>query len=546
MKKNIPLILICFFLSVLILNTSFQNSMNEMVRMESEYLIPGLINGLKSELSDTGKNTMVIHGEKLAMGHETGQYYKLQGFRPAWTTFNHLNANGLKMINLVEHAREYGLEPGHYHLAALREMQQRLGDEKARSEHAVLRQQMEIMMTDAAMLFMVHLHAGYVASDSIQSMSWTGTLPVLLSEGTKKDKLIENILAVQPRFIGYVQLQQAAARFVDQTRLTDDWLEISDPEKDSVLFMDQVKQILIKLGYANNKAQEGEILAGLKEFQLYHGFEPDGRVGKNTLEALKMSSLYHYRMLALNLDRLRKQDNSGDNLLYVNIPAYHLKIFRENRFQDVYRVIVGNPKTPTPQLTSKVERIIANPVWDVPESITKNELLPKIKADTGYLKRNRFRLINKQNKTVSYEALNLDGISDAQFGYTLRQEASSDNALGKVKFIFANPYSVYLHDTPARTLFSKDIRDLSHGCIRVQNPEKLADYMLRTIQADSTDICRLIERGTHREFNLGAAIPIRISYVTCDTDEKGNLFFYKDIYGIDQKELAALAPYMGI
>jgi len=309
--------------------------------------------------------------------------------------------------------------------------------------------------------------------------------------------------------------------------------------------MNQVKQVLIKLGYINKNCHDTEIGAALKEFQLHHGFEPDGKTGKNTLEALKMTSLYRYRMLALNLDRLRKQDNSVDNLLYVNIPAYRLKIFKENQLQDIYRVIVGNPQTPTPQLTSKVERIIANPVWDVPESITKNELLPRIKSDTGYLKRNHFRLINKQNRKVSYETIDPNMMSDAEFGYTLRQEASSDNALGRVKFIFSNPYAVYLHDTPGKTLFSKDVRDLSHGCIRVQNPEKLAEYMVRVIQSDSTDICRLIEKGIHREINLSTAIPIHISYITCETDEKGSLFFYKDIYGIDQKELAEMANYIG-
>jgi murein L,D-transpeptidase YcbB/YkuD len=286
--------------------------------------------------------------------------------------------------------------------------------------------------------------------------------------------------------------------------------------------------------------------AGLMEFQQHHGLEPDGRAGKYTLEALRMTTLYHYRMLALNLDRLRKQENSSVHLLYVNIPAYKLKVFRDNHLQESYRVIVGDPKTPTPQMTSSVERIISNPTWHVPKSILRNEMLLKIKSDSGYLKRNRFKLVDKHNRTVSYESIDMARISDEDFGYTLRQDAGSDNALGKVKFIFSNPYAVYMHDTPGKALFSKDIRALSHGCIRVQNPEKLADYMVRMVQTDTTDIGRLIEKGVRREINLSTAIPIRISYITCDVDEKGDLYFYKDIYGIDQYELDKLAPYMGI
>jgi L,D-transpeptidase YcbB len=542
-----PFFLIGLFSTILFLNTSFQISRNEMERIESVFLVHDFMNGLKIDLSDTVIHDLaVLDGEEITLYNEVRKYYSLRSFRPAWTIHNRLNENGAKLISLFEHAREYGLEPVHYHIVALREIQDQLIQDKSYSSHAVLREKAEMMLTDAAMKIMVNLHLGYGAFDTMRSSAWIENLPALLLEGNNQNKVIENILAVQPRFIEYVHLQQATCTFVRQTQLTDDWQKITEPGKDSALFINQVKQVLIKLGYINNNCHDTEIGAGLKKFQMHHGFEPDGKAGKNTLEALKMTSLYRYRMLALNLDRLRKQDHSGSNLLYVNIPAYQLKIFRENHLQDIYRVIVGNPKTPTPQLTSRVERIIANPTWDVPESITRNELLPKIKADTGYLKRNHFRLINKQNRKVSYETIDLDKITDEEFGYTLRQESSSDNALGRVKFIFSNPYAVYLHDTPAKTLFSKDVRDLSHGCIRVQNPEKLADYMVRVIQSDSTNICRLIENGTHREFNLSAAIPIHISYITCDTDENGNLFFYNDIYGIDQKELAELVAYIGI
>ncbi len=224
-------------------------------------------------------------------------------------------------------------------------------------------------------------------------------------------------------------------------------------DKDSVEFYNQVKNALVRLGYAHKNCGKKEIMEGLKEFQVHHGLESDGRPGKNTLEALQMTTLYHYRMLALNLDRLRKQDNSEMHLLYVNIPAYKLKVFRQNKLMDTYRVIVGTPKTPTPQLVSKVERVIANPVWDVPTSIAQNELLPKIKADSGYLRRNRFRLVDRNNKTVNSQQIDMDQISNAE--YFIRQDASSDNALGKVKFIFSNPYSVYLHDTPGKMLVCK-------------------------------------------------------------------------------------------
>ncbi len=541
-----PIIHIALFIFVLILSTSFQSGRNEMVRIESEYLVPDLINGMKTTLSETaGQSRTGKNNESIVLYNEVRQFYALHAYRPAWTSFNHLNRNGESLVSLIENAREYGLEPAHYHIDKLREIQLQIKDDGNRSQHGQNRMELEMLLTDAALKLMVNLHGGYRAFDStLLSSGWISTLPAILIQGIKQGKPVEHILSVQPRFIEYAQLQAATVNFVRSTSLSDDTLFIAEADKDSVEFYNQVKNALVRLGYAEKNSRKEEIVAGLKEFQQHHGLESDGRPGMNTLEALRMTTLYHYRMLALNLDRLRKQENSEMHLLYVNIPAYQLKVFRQNKLMDTYRVIVGTPKTPTPQLVSKVERVIANPVWDVPTSIAQNELLPKIKADSGYLRRNNFRLVDRHNKTVNSKEIDIDRISNAE--YFIRQDASSDNALGKVKFIFSNPYAVYLHDTPGKTLFAKDTRDMSHGCVRLQNPEKLAEYLVNVVQSDSTDISGLINRGIRREFNLAIAVPIHISYITCDADEKGNLYFYRDIYGIDEKELAELQPFMGI
>ncbi len=541
-----PIIHIALFIFVLILSTSFQSGRNEMVRIESEYLVPDLINGLKTTLSETANQSRTgKNNESIVLNNEVGQFYALHAYRPAWTSFNHLNRNGASLISLIENAREYGLEPAHYHIDKLREIQLQIKDDGNRSQHIQNRMELEMLLTDAALKLMVNLHSGYRAFDStLLSSGWISTLPAILIQGIRQGNPVEHILSVQPRFIEYAQLQAATVNFVRSTSLSDDTLFIAEADKDSVEFYNQIKNALVRLGYAEKNSRKEEIVAGLKEFQQHHGLESDGRPGMNTLEALRMTTLYHYRMLALNLDRLRKQENSEMHLLYVNIPAYQLKVFRQNKLMDTYRVIVGTPKTPTPRFVSKVERVIANPVWDVPTSIAQNELLPKIKADSGYLRRNNFRLVDRHNKTVNSQEIDIDRISSAE--YFIRQDASSDNALGRVKFIFSNPYAVYLHDTPGKALFAKDTRDMSHGCVRLQNPEKLAEYLVNVVQSDSTDISGLITRGIRREFNLAVAVPIHISYVTCAADEKGNLYFYRDIYGIDEKELAELQPFMGI
>jgi murein L,D-transpeptidase YcbB/YkuD len=233
-------------------------------------------------------------------------------------------------------------------------------------------------------------------------------------------------------------------------------------------------------------------------------------------------------------------------MLYVNIPAYRLKIYESNAVKDTYRVIVGNPKTPTPLLTGNMERIIANPMWYVPRKIAVNEILPKLKSDSTYLARNGFKVLDKNHNVINAADIDMNNIKEQDFNYTFRQNRGTDNSLGLVKFIFSNPYAVYLHDTPGKSLFSKDLRAFSHGCVRVQNPEKLAHYILQRFNSDTTDFAALMQTGRHREFTIQASLPIKITYITCEGDDNGHVYFYKDIYERDEKELELLAKFMGI
>ncbi len=412
---------------------------------------------------------------------------------------------------------------------------------------AVIDFNLELLLTDAAFRLMINLHAGYLPLDSaIYATEWVSKLPEILMKGITSGKVIENLQSVEPGFFEYSRLRKATERYIRANSLSNEDNEIGYPNKDSLVLLSQIKIALVASRYLNSTASDAEFTQALRMFQKYHGLVPDGKPGINTIEALKKNSLYSYRMLALNLDRLRKSQFSGADLLYVNIPAYSLKIFHENNLMDTFRVIVGSPSSPTPLLSGVMEKIIANPVWYVPKSIAINEMLPKIKADSNYLERNGFRVLDKNYHVVNNESLNLNDLSENNFDYTFRQSRGSDNSLGQVKFIFSNPYAVYLHDTPGRSLFSKDLRAFSHGCVRVQHPERLAGYILSEINADTTNIAQLITIGQQREFKITAPLPIHITYITCEADDKGQVYFYKDIYGIDSKELAALSSFMGI
>ena len=543
-----PFILFFSLALILLLSTSYLQSPKKQNDMGFEYLTPAGIDSFRNTLSNfTVPDEPIIHGEKMMLFESVRNFYLLDGNKPVWTHARGISRRTDNLLELIDRAREYGLEPAHYHVPVLRELQQAMVNHSQEDEGNAIKAEFELLMTDALLGFMVNLHTGYAPVDSaLLSQDWFTTLPSVLHEGIRHGNIRESLLSLQPRFIEYTRLQKATEKYLHGNPLTDQWPSINCPVTDSTLLRKQIREILITLGYFGRNNPVNDITEALKEFQLYHGLEPDGKPGINTIEALGQSSMFRYKKLALNLDRLRKQGIPDSALLYVNIPAYQLKIFNHNELVDTFRVIVGHPSTPTPRLTGTMVTIVTNPVWFVPRKIAMNEILPKIKSDSGYLKRNGFKILDENYRTVSESSINMAELSADNFNYTFRQNRGSDNSLGKVKFLFSNPYAIYLHDTPGKALFSKDIRAFSHGCIRVKDPERLAGYIIREINTDTTNIDNLIRSGRHYDINIAGRLPIYVRYITCEADETGNVYYYKDIYGIDEKEQEIFTPLMGI
>lgn len=527
-------LVIALFAVVPFLSMSHYQFRHELTGSTSVIFAPGVVDSLKKALASgaiTGNRTISM-GKPLNM-EIIRNFYSGNGYKPVWIRDNGLNGRATSLMYLIGNARAYGLDPDHYHASAITNLQWEF-ETDTRNNDNLLGAELEILLTDAAFRFMVNLRYGYGPFDTLKVLT---ELPEKLKQGVANGRIINSILSVQPGFIEYKRLQRATEKFIGSALLTDEWVEINQPVSDSSVFYEQIGEVLKMLGYMDRQNKNTEIREALKQFQHFHGLTPDGRAGKNTVDALELTTLYKYRTLALNLDRFRKQRIPDSNQLLVNIPAYRLKIFEGNRLVDTFRVIVGNPSSPTPLLTARMEKIIANPVWYVPRSITMQEILPKLKTDSTYLTRNNMKILDGNYKQVDQETLNLAEATEEGFNYTLRQDRGSDNSLGQVKFVFSNPYSVYLHDTPGKQMFLKDLRAFSHGCVRVKDPERLAGYIIREINAGSTNINELIAAGTHQEIAITAPLLINIMYITCEADEQGNLYFYKDIYGIDRKEL---------
>jgi len=348
-------------------------------------------------------------------------FYSKQNFRPVWTSNTAMSDQAIVLLGLLDKAEMYGLEPSLFPVCKIRNELELMQKKDIRSKYLASRMNLELLLTDASFRFMVFLKMGYHEFDStLFSLPATASLPLYLINTMASDDFEKGILAVQPTFIEYRNLQQALVKFLNKTERTNVRVFFPDPSIDSALFRQSIERVLINLGYLKPGSTDESFILSIKKFQYYHGLEQDGKSGKNTCEALAQSTKDKYRQIALNLDRLRKENLTAEQFIYVNIPAYQMRIYKKNIIIGNSKVIVGAVKTPTPMVSSKIERIITNPEWQVPRSITLNEMLPKLKSDSGYLNRNRLRLIDKNRNTVAYNQVDWNAVSDDTFDFTIR------------------------------------------------------------------------------------------------------------------------------
>jgi murein L,D-transpeptidase YcbB/YkuD len=284
-------------------------------------------------------------------------------------------------------------------------------------------------------------------------------------------------------------------------------------------------------------AADEALMAATRRFQERHGLVVDGIIGRRTVATMNITAAVRAEQLSLGYDRLRalakRLPATG---VVINIPAASLQLMENGRVVLTSRVIVGRPDWPTPELDSEIGEIEVNPYWTVPARIVRRELLPRIAADPRFLAANRMRVLNG-NGGGEVGAEKVDWTRFLALGYRLRQEPGLDNPLGTVKFLFPNPYDVYLHDTPAKRLFGRAGRAFSHGCVRVNRAFDLAARLLRGDPAwTAGDLRAAIDGGRTRRVRLARPVPIRTVYLTAWAAADGAVQFRPDLYGRDAAE----------
>lgn len=284
---------------------------------------------------------------------------------------------------------------------------------------------------------------------------------------------------------------------------------------------------------------EGELVEAVKAFQVQNGLKPDGTVGGETLRLLNVPLADRIDQIMLNMERWRWIPKRFEpNYLLVNIPDYKLHVIEDNKEVFNMRVIVGKTMNATPVFSDKMEYVVLSPYWNVPISIIQNELAPKLANDPGYLEHLDMEVVKGSGaKAVPVDPASIDwtDVNEKTFKYTVRRRPGPKNDLGDVKFIFPNSDDIYLHDTPHDELFNQTKRGFSHGCVRVEEPIKLAEYLLRKKPGwDRETILSTIQVREEKYVTLDEKLPVYLVYFTSWVDEAGNVHFRDDIYGHDK------------
>lgn len=401
-------------------------------------------------------------------------FYAARGYRLAWHQQGGTGAAADSLLRILERAPYYGLQAANYQLAALAALLVRTDLSVAEQERA------ELLLTNAFLSMARHLQQGRYSPHTnkrIRQMPMADTsLALVLQEALQTGDLRQALEAQEPVHAQYHLLKKALKSLMDEAPLE-----------------------------ASAKPEAG---------------------GKRTSQL---------KQLIANLERWRwEAPRLPQQYLLVNIPAYKLQVFEDAALLFETRVIVGKPATPTPVLESKIECFVIYPYWTVPRSIAVGEILPRLKKDPAYLQRNNFEVLDQKGKVVDAGAIDWQAYSASTFPFTFRQLEGSGNALGMVKFVFDNPFSVYLHDTNARHLFGNSQRALSHGCIRVEKAEELAQLLLRkdSTYADPAKLSAYFSQKRKREISLPEPMPIFIRYYTA-AHVGDSLLYYPDIYRKD-------------
>jgi len=446
------------------------------------------------------------------------------------------------LIAALRRAGEHGLNPEDYAASRLAAL-----DKEVRGNGSAERlADFDLLATVGCFRYASDLATGRVHPDEVNS-GWKSEAPGLDIRKPLNDALASNDLApflesLPPQHPGYARLRQSLVK-LRELEATGGWPVIpAGPKMKSGSTDPRVAQLRQRLGVAPGDRFDTALTQAVRRFQELHGIDPDEIVSDATLAELNRSVTDRIRQVELNLERWRWIPRAlGDPYVLVNIPGFELELHRNGVTAWHTRVVTGKVFTPTPQFSDRIVAIVIHPPWNVPESIAVNEYLPELRKNCDALERHGLKLLEGSGdkaREVNPRKVDWGHVSEDKFPYRLRQDPGAENPLGQVKFVLTNDFQVYLHDTPGGHAFNKTERDLSHGCVRVENALELANQIVS--DPEKAEISAALDDPEEKHIALASKIPVHIFYWTAWADEAGDLHFGPDVYGFDAPQREAL------
>ena len=489
-------------------------------------------------------------------------FYGRRIYKPAWVNDQGPLDSADALVKMVRQVDREGLRPGDYHLSKLETLlaEIRADQEKKIPPNPHRLVDLDLLLTDSFLILGSHLRCGRIDPKTLRPQ-WhvnqrAGDLSLRLEQALVSNQIEPALRSLSPTHAGYQQLRRELARY-REIAAQGGWPVVSHGPKlqkgDSSARVSLLKRRLAAEGYLANFTQESEVYfddrldGALRKFQLQNGLEIDGILGARTLAVLNVTADDRLRQIIVNMERWRWLPyDLGSRFILVNIAGFYLDVIDNGQLQMTMKVVTGKPYLRTPVFSATMTYLVFNPFWHVPTSIAREDLLPKIKKDATFLSKQKIRVFEgwgADAKELDPAGIDWQKIKAADLKFHFRQDPGPQNALGRIKFMLPNPFEVYLHDTPSRELFDKPRRDFSHGCIRIEKPLELAEYLLKNDPDWSAEKIRSTLTGSvapEQTVKLPEPINVHLLYWTAWLGADDQIYFSADIYGRDKVLEAAL------
>ena len=486
-----------------------------------------------------------VQGQRLLLAGPVTRFYQARRGVHAWDP-----KDAEEIVQAVRDIRRDGLNPGDYHLAAL----QRILERRKDAPSAALEADLDILLTDAVAGMMDHTRYGRVRPVTLDP-TWNvnprqGAPPVELTvekiaeAGSTRQAIEER----KPTHFIYVGLKRALAQ-LREIQANGGWPTVrpgrsirpgqSDPRIPSIR-----ARLAVSGEYSGGRSASTVYDPGLRKavelFQERHRQDPNGLIDRDAVSAMNVSAAARAEQVRVNMERARwVLPGLSDEFLLVNLPAYKAYLIRGGRNIWEARTQVGEEGKQTPSFRATMRTIVFNPDWTVPPMIIHDEVAGGMRGGKNYVAQKGLVVLDKNGREVDPSSVDWGQADTDGFPFTVKQPPGPDNALGRVKFLFPNPYSIYLHDTPSKGSFERERRTFSHGCIRIERPLELAQILLSG-QMGPGQIQDAVASGETQNVDLAHPIPVVIVYWTVSVGATGEIRYMKDIYDLDGRVLAAL------